>query len=243
MHTSSLPALCRPDGHRPSTHPLRRPPWREGPPLGRGLGAEKERELAARIQAGDMDARNELVEGNLALAERIARHYSYAQCAAVDLDDLIQEVRIGLMRAADSYDPARGRFSTYAVWWMRQKAQRAMNESRFVRLPLYHFVRHTAARHEVHVRRLVFETVVSAPEPHELAAEAEPRERLHALLDTLSDEDRSLIGYYLEEPAHRPAKATRQFRQAKTYRVQKLIKRLQSQAHREGATLAQQQER
>jgi RNA polymerase sigma factor (sigma-70 family) len=65
----------------------------------------------------------------------IAKH---AQHLGLDLEDLISEGNLGLMRAVNTYDPAKGRFTTYATWWIRQAIYRALdNTARTIRLPSY----------------------------------------------------------------------------------------------------------
>lgn len=77
---------------------------------------EEEVALAARIAAGDLDARNELVTRNLGLVHHMARHFSLA---GEDLDDLVGEGILGMMEAAKRYDPTQGtRFGTWASHWV-----------------------------------------------------------------------------------------------------------------------------
>lgn len=100
------------------------------------LTREEEVELAKQIEAGDMDARDELVEANLRLVISIAIKF---QGSNVPLEDLIQEGNLGLIRAADKFDYRKGfKFSTYAIWWIKQAIMRALeNFSRSIRLPSY----------------------------------------------------------------------------------------------------------
>jgi RNA polymerase primary sigma factor len=87
------------------------------------LSAEQEKDLARRIAQGDKAAFEQLVGANLRLVIGIARRYS---TATTELLDLIQEGNIGLIRAAEKFDPERGyRFSTYATWWIHRIVQLA----------------------------------------------------------------------------------------------------------------------
>lgn len=100
------------------------------------LDAQTEWSLAERVQAGDAEARRRLIEANLRLVVTVARPYVGR---GVLLMDLIAEGNLGLIRAVEKFDPARRlRFSTYAVWWIRQSVQAAiMNHGRTVRVPVH----------------------------------------------------------------------------------------------------------
>lgn len=88
------------------------------------LYEDEERRLAVRAAAGDRDAVASLVEHHLPLAAGIARRYAGH---GVPLEDLIQEGNLGLIHAAEKFDPARGvRFAVYATWWVRQRISRAL---------------------------------------------------------------------------------------------------------------------
>jgi len=91
------------------------------------LTAEEEIELGKKIAAGDVEARNSLVEHNYPLVVNIARKH----CSpGLDLEDLIQEGNIGLMKAADKFDYKKGyRFTTYATWWITQRVYFAISKS------------------------------------------------------------------------------------------------------------------
>ena len=98
------------------------------------LTPEQEVDLAYKIQAGDVEARNELVSANLRFVISVAKQYQHM---GADLEDLINEGNIGLIKAAESFDPTKGfKFSTYAVWWVRQYIISFLTEeARTVRLP------------------------------------------------------------------------------------------------------------
>jgi RNA polymerase nonessential primary-like sigma factor len=99
------------------------------------LEAHEEWSLAERVQAGDADARSQMIEANLRLVVAVARSYVGR---GVPMLDLIAEGNLGLIRAVEKFDPARRlRFSTYAVWWIRQSVQQAlMQQGRTVRVPV-----------------------------------------------------------------------------------------------------------
>lgn len=98
------------------------------------LSKEEEIELTNKAQAGDQGAREELIKHNLRLVISIAQKHTGK---GLELQDLIQEGNLGLMKAIDRFDPEKGnRFSTYATYWIRQKVNRAIeNQSRTIRIP------------------------------------------------------------------------------------------------------------
>ncbi len=101
----------------------------------RSLSAADRHRLQADVDHG-IEAREELVRANARLVISIAKRY---QNLGLPLMDLIQEGNIGLLRAIDRFEPARGlRLSTYATWWVRQAINRAVaNQGRAIRLPAY----------------------------------------------------------------------------------------------------------
>ncbi len=100
------------------------------------LTAADEFRLAIRVRDGDWNAKMKMIEANMRLVVSIAKTYL---ASGIPLEDLIQEGSIGLMTAAERFDPDRGyRFSTYATQWIRQSIGRAVdNKSKAIRLPAH----------------------------------------------------------------------------------------------------------
>jgi RNA polymerase primary sigma factor len=101
------------------------------------LSAQEERSLARRIRENsDGDARERMIAANLRLVVRIAKEYSNP---GMTLADLVAEGNLGLIRAAEEFDPDAGvRFSTYAAWWVKQAIKRAMiNAGQPIHIPAY----------------------------------------------------------------------------------------------------------
>lgn len=98
------------------------------------LTSKEEVKLAALIKKGDQDARTRMIKANLRLVVKIAQDYSNY---GLPLMDLISEGNIGLMKAVERFDPAKGgKLSTYGSWWIKQSIKRALaNQSKTIRLP------------------------------------------------------------------------------------------------------------
>jgi len=148
------------------------------------LTPEEEIALFQRMHQGDDKAREQLIEANLRLVLSIASQF--AQKSVVPLEDLVQEGCLGLIRAVDKFDWKRGtRFSTYAVWWIRQYIVRAIAEhSRFIYLP-FHLVESLAQL--VAVTQRLTQELGRQPSNQEVAdALGLPVERVEEMMTLLS---------------------------------------------------------
>ena len=96
----------------------------------------EEKELATRVQRGDVQAREQMIKANLRLVVSIAKNYVDR---GLSLLDLIEEGNLGLLKAVERFDPAADcRFSTYATWWIKQSIKRALIDTvKTVRIPSY----------------------------------------------------------------------------------------------------------
>src|SRR5947207_7004253 len=100
------------------------------------LTAEQEKQLAYRIETGDLEARDQMARANLRLVVNIACSYAGRGLA---LHDLIEEGNLGLLRAVEGFDPSMNtRFSTHASYWIKQSIKRALvNTAKTIRIPAY----------------------------------------------------------------------------------------------------------
>lgn len=100
------------------------------------LSKEREYELLKRVKAGDLEAKNEIIHSNLRLVVNVAKNYYSKNMSFIDL---ISEGNIGLIRAIEKFDLNKSnRFSTYAVWWIKQAIGKAIiTKGRDIRIPTY----------------------------------------------------------------------------------------------------------
>jgi RNA polymerase primary sigma factor len=131
------------------------------------LTREQEVELAKRIEAGDKEAKDELINSNLRLVVSIASHYRNKN---IPISDLIQEGNIGLTHAAEKFDYRLGnKFSTYATWWIKQAITRAIaDQSRAIRIPV-HVVENISKVNKA--KRDLIQKLGRDPSEEEIAAE------------------------------------------------------------------------
>jgi RNA polymerase primary sigma factor len=133
------------------------------------LTAEEEIELAKRIERGDLEAKDRMINSNLRLVISVARKY---QGQGLPLGDLIQEGMLGLIRAVEKFDWRKGfKFSTYGTLWIRQAIGRGLaNSGRTVRLPVHIVAR---ARKIADAERKLAVELGRQPTEEEIAAHVE----------------------------------------------------------------------
>ena len=175
------------------------------------LTAAEEVELAKRIEQGDLDAKERMINSNLRLVVSIAKKY---QGQELSLLDLIQEGIFGLIRAAEKFDWRKGyKFSTYATFWIRQAIQRGLaNKARTIRIPVHIGQRE---RKIVRAERELQARLGREPSDAEVAKEAElPLEQVEEVREAaravtsldrpVGEEGETALGDLLESGAPAP---------------------------------------
>lgn len=173
------------------------------------ISGDNERELAIRIEKGDVEAGTLLAKANLRLVVSIAKKY-VGRSSDLTLLDLIQEGNLGLFKAVEKFDYSKGfKFSTYATWWIRQAITRALaDQSRTIRIPV-HMVE-TIAKYKQVLRRLS-QDLGRDPLAEEIAVEmGVDVDKIHIIeninQDTVSlekpigdDDDKSTLGEFIAD--------------------------------------------
>lgn len=170
------------------------------------LTAEEEKDLAMKMEAGDMSAKKRLAEANLRLVVSIAKRYVGRGMLFLDL---IQEGNLGLIKAVEKFDYRKGyKFSTYATWWIRQAITRAIaDQARTIRIPV-HMVE--TINKLIRVQRQLLQELGREPYPEEIAEKMSlPVERVREIqkisqepvsLETpIGEEEDSHLGDFIQD--------------------------------------------
>ncbi|NQZ49883.1 MAG: sigma-70 family RNA polymerase sigma factor [Moritella sp.] len=149
------------------------------------LTKEEEYNIAVAVVNGDLRAKNRMIEANLRLVISVAKRYQYS---VIPLVDIIQEGNTGLIRAVEKFDPNKGfRFSTYAVWWIKNNIERSiMNSARTIRIPI-----HVGKMHKS-IAKVAKELGLDVGSDNDLVVIAK-------VLDTDVDEVMDVLSYYFNE--------------------------------------------
>ena len=149
------------------------------------LTKEEEYNIAVAVANGDLRAKNRMIEANLRLVISVAKRYQYS---VIPLVDIIQEGNTGLIRAVEKFDPNKGfRFSTYAVWWIKNNIERSiMNSARTIRIPI-----HVGKMHKS-IAKVAKEFGLDVGSDNDLVVIAK-------VLDTDVDEVMDVLSYYFNE--------------------------------------------
>lgn len=170
------------------------------------LTADEEKELAMKMEAGDLEAKKRLAEANLRLVVSIAKRYVGRGMLFLDL---IQEGNLGLIKAVEKFDYRKGyKFSTYATWWIRQAITRAIaDQARTIRIPV-HMVE--TINKLIRVQRQLLQELGREPYPEEIAVKMNlPVERVREIqkisqepvsLETpIGEEEDSHLGDFIQD--------------------------------------------